>query len=396
MPLPTSPRALLSSRRALSPLALVLVLGCASSRPLEGVRAEHISTAAPFRAVPGLVAQEGDAVFKDHRFRDGSVLPEVRLHYATAGTPRRDAKGRVTNAVLLLHWTGSSGEVLRSQPFADALFAPGKPLDAAKFFLIFPDSIGHGRSSKPSDGLRSRFPAYGYQDMVELQHRVVTETLGIARLHAIVGLSMGGMNAWLWSEMYPDDVGSVMPIVSLPTRITGRNLLWRRFVSHQIRNDPEWKGGHYTAPPRGWLEAFPVFRMLLDGVPHLQATIPDPAAADAFIREAIAQAARTDANDLLYSLESSNDYDPEPALGRIRAKVFALNFSDDEFIPVSLHALERLMPRVAQGRFVIQEGNERSFGHFTQAHPGLWAEHVAAFLAYAEEESGSHPSPSSR
>ncbi|WP_245767040.1 alpha/beta fold hydrolase [Stigmatella erecta] len=381
----TAPWNFLMQRRALCLGASLLMMGCASTRPPLAAPTAGISTAAPFSAASALAVHSADATFANHRFRDGTTLPEVRIHYATAGTPRRDATGAVTNAVLLLHWTGSSGEVLRSKPFADALFAPGKPLDAAKYFLIFPDSIGHGRSSKPSDGLRARFPAYGYQDMVELQHRVVTETLGIPRLHAIVGLSMGGMNAWLWSELYPDSVQAVMPIVSLPARISGRNLLWRRFVSHQIRNDPEWSGGEYTNPPRGWLEAFPVFRMLLDGVPHLQATLPDVPAADAFVQEAIAQAARFDANDILYALESSADYDPEPALGAIKAKVFALNFTDDEFNPVSLGTLEQLMPRVKRGRFVLQQGHEASFGHFTQAHPEQWAEHVAAFMAYAGE-----------
>ncbi|ATB37362.1 homoserine acetyltransferase [Cystobacter fuscus] len=364
---------------------LVLLAGCAATRPPGKATGDGLSTAAPFSTVSELATQEGDATFTHYRFSDGTVLPEVRIHYATAGTPRRDATGRVTNAVLLLHWTGSSGEVLRGKPFVEELFAPGKPLDATKYFLIFPDSIGHGRSSKPSDGARARFPAYGYRDMVDLQHRVVTETLGIERLHAIIGVSMGGMNAWMWGELYPEAVEALMPIVSLPTRLSGRNLLWRRFVTQQIRGDPDWKGGDYAASPRGWREAFPVFRMLLDGVPHLQATIPDGAAADAFIREARTQAARTDANDILYALESSADYDPEPALGEIQAKVFALNFSDDEFNPVALHTLERLMPRVKRGRFVIQEGHEHSFGHFTQAHPELWAEQVASFLAYVEE-----------
>ncbi|NPD22282.1 alpha/beta fold hydrolase [Corallococcus exiguus] len=360
---------------------LGLSLGCATARP----QAASAPVETPASASEPFVAQEADAVFTGHRFQDGTVLPEVRIHYATLGTPRRDASGAVTNAVLLLHWTSASGEVLRSKSFQDALFAPGRPLDATKYFLIFPDSVGHGRSSKPSDGLRTKFPAYGYRDMVELQHQLVTRTLGIRRLHAIVGLSMGGMNAWQWSELYPDAVEGVMPIVSLPTRIAGRNLLWRRFVSGQIRNDPEWKDGLYTAPPRGWLEAFPVFRMMLDGVPHLQATLPDAQAADAFISTARAQAAGMDANDILYSLESSRDYDPEGALGDIQARVFALNFSDDEFNPVSLRTLETLMPRVKRGRFVVQEGSASSFGHFTQAHPELWADQVAAFLKFLEE-----------
>ncbi|TSC34513.1 alpha/beta fold hydrolase [Corallococcus sp. Z5C101001] len=354
----------------------VLIVGCAAARP----------PAADVPWSPFPEVHEADAIFTGHRFQDGMVLPEVRIHYATLGTPRRDASGAVTNAVLMLHWTGASGEVLRGKPFQDALFAPGRPLDATKYFLIFPDSVGHGRSSKPSDGARMKFPAYGYGDMVALQHQLVTGTLGISRLHAIVGLSMGGMNAWLWSELYPEAVEGVMPIVSLPTRIAGRNLLWRRFVSRQIREDPEWRNGDYTAPPRGWREAFPVVRMMLDGVPHLQATLPDAPAADAFIASAMAQAEGMDANDILYSLESSRDYDPEAGLGAIQARVFALNFSDDEFNPVSLRTLEALMPRVKHGRFVVQAGDARSFGHFTQAHPELWAEQVAAFLAFLEGE----------
>ncbi|CAM4490749.1 alpha/beta fold hydrolase [Corallococcus exiguus] len=367
--------------RVLLSVLLGLSLGCATARP----QAASAPVETTVSASEPLVAQEADAVFTSYRFQDGAVLPEVRIHYATLGTPRRDASGAVTNAVLLLHWTSASGEVLRSKSFQDALFAPGRPLDATKYLLIFPDSVGHGRSSKPSDGLRTKFPAYGYRDMVELQHQLVTRTLGIRRLHAIVGLSMGGMNAWQWSELYPDAVEGVMPIVSLPTRIAGRNLLWRRFVSGQIRNDPEWKDGLYTAQPRGWLEAFPVFRMMLDGVPHLQATLPDAQSADAFIATARAQAAGMDANDILYSLESSRDYDPEGALGDIQAHVFALNFSDDEFNPVTLRTLETLMPRVKRGRFVVQEGSASSFGHFTQAHPELWADQVAAFLKFLEE-----------
>ena len=368
-----------SVRRSCVLLSVLLGLGCATARPQASSAPVQAPASAP------LVAQEADAVFTGHRFQDGTVLPEVRIHYATLGTPRRDASGTVTNAVLMLHWTSASGAVLRTQPFQDALFAPGRPLDATKYFLIFPDSVGHGRSSKPSDGLRARFPAYGYRDMVELQHQLVTQTLGIQRLHAIVGLSMGGMNAWQWSELYPDAVEGVMPIVALPTRIAGRNLLWRRFVSGQIRGDPEWKDGLYTAQPRGWLEAFPVFRMMLDGVPHLQATLPDARTADAFIATARTQAASMDANDILYSLESSRDYDPEGALGDIQARVFALNFSDDEFNPVSLRTLETLMPRVKHGRYVVQDGSASSFGHFTQAHPELWADQVAAFLKFLEE-----------
>jgi homoserine O-acetyltransferase len=250
--------------------------------------------------------------------------------------------------------------------------------------LVFVDAIGHGRSSKPSDGMRASFPAYGYEDMVTLQYRTVTEALGLSHLRAIVGVSMGGMNAWRWAERYPGFMDAIVPIVALPSPIAGRNLIWRRFVALQIRNDPAWNSGNYTSPPRGWTESFPVFRMLLDGVPHLHDTVRDRAAADTFLRDASAAAARMDANDLLYALEASGDYDPSAALESIACRVFALNFGDDEFNPVSLGILEESMRRVPHGTYVVQPGNARSFGHFTQAHPELWAERLGEFMKALE------------
>jgi homoserine O-acetyltransferase len=334
-------------------------------------------------APAALPVESHDAVF-DHRFRSGERLEALRLHYSTAGTPRRDAAGKIVNAVLVLHWTSASSAALQTEEFASSLYAPGKALDLARHYLVFVDNVGHGASSKPSDGLHAKFPRYGYRDMVELQHRLVHEVLGVDKLHAIVGLSMGGMHAWMWAETYPDEVAGIMPVVSLPTRIAGRNLVWRRIVARMIRTDPEWKGGEYSSPPRGWLEAFPLFRMMLDGVPHLQAIAPDRAAADAFVTGAVEQAKNVDANDVLYSLESSEDYDPEAALANVRAKVTALNFADDEFNPVELKIIERLSPKVPHARFVVQPGNEASFGHLTQAHPSLWADQVATFMKELE------------
>ncbi|HVK69116.1 MAG TPA: alpha/beta fold hydrolase [Polyangium sp.] len=362
--------------------------GCVASPPPETPARTPArpqpTTAAPFTSAGVIAASDGTAVFHDVRFADGRVLDEVRIHYATAGTPRRDDRGRIVNAVLMLHWTGSSSDVLQGRAFADALYAPGKPLDLARHYLVFIDALGHGRSSKPSDGMRARFPSYGYEDIVGLQHRTVTEALGLDHLHAIVGLSMGGMNAWQWAVRYPNFMDAIIPIVALPARISGRNLIWRRFVALHIRKDPTWADGNYTSPPRGWTEAFPVFRMMLDGVPHLHETVPDRDAADAFVRDASAQAARMDANDILYALEASRDYDPSPALERIRARVFALNFADDEFNPVALGILESSMRRVSRGKYVIQPGTSASFGHFTQAHPELWAPRMSAFLAELE------------
>ncbi|MGB7099849.1 MAG: hypothetical protein WBD95_13935, partial [Xanthobacteraceae bacterium] len=195
-------------------------------------------------------------------------------------------------------------------------------------------------------------------------------------------MSMGGMNAWQWAEAYPDAADGVMPVVSLPIKVSGRNMLWRRMVINDIRSDPEWNGGNYTKPPTGWLRGYEILRMMIDGVPHLQAIVPDGQAADRFIEDARKQAEAIDANDILYSLKSSADYDPEPSLASIRTKVFALNFDDDEFNPEVLHVLDRLMPQVPHGRFIVQPGSETSFGHLTMAHPELWAQHVSEFMRW--------------
>jgi homoserine O-acetyltransferase/O-succinyltransferase len=329
---------------------------------------------------------EADAWYENYRFRDGETLPRLRIHYATLGTPHRNAKEQIDNAVLVIHWTGTDGNTLLSKSYMEALFDPGRPLDAARYFLIFPDNVGHGKSSKPSDGLKAAFPKYGYRDMVDLQHRLVTETLGIQHLHAILGMSMGGMNAWQWAEAYPDAMDGVMPVVSMPIPISGRNMLWRRIVIDAIRSDPQWNGSNYTSPPHGWLNAFPLMRMMLDGVPRLQALVPDGPAADRFIADARCQAVPVDANDILYSLSSSSDYDPRSGLATIETKVYALNFADDEFNPAELHVLEELMPKVRQGRFVVQLGSAGSFGHLTMAHPELWPKHVAEFMRELEDE----------
>ena len=326
------------------------------------------------------IAVQADAWFENYRFHDGEMLPRVRIHYATLGSPHRNAQGRVDNAVLVIHWTGADGNTLLSKNYMQALFAPGRPLDATRYFLIFPDNVGHGKSSKPSDGLKAAFPKYGYADMVDLQHRLVTEKLGIEHLHAILGMSMGGMNAWQWAEAYPDAMDGIMPVVSMPIPISGRNMLWRRIVIDSIRSDPQWNGGNYTSPPQGWLNAFPLMRMMLDSVGHLQVLLPDGPAADRFIADARSQAISIDANDILYSLSSSADYDPRPGLTAIKTKVFALNFADDEFNPAELHVLEELMPRVRQGRFIVQPASAESLGHLTMAHPELWSEHVAEFM----------------
>jgi homoserine O-acetyltransferase/O-succinyltransferase len=327
-------------------------------------------------------AIQADAWFQNYKFRNGRTLERLKIHYATLGTPHRNAKGEIDNVVLVLHWTGGDSRVLLSPTFTQALFNPGRPLDAKRYYLIFPDSVGHGQSSKPSDGLKAKFPDYDYGDIVDLQHKLVTETLGVKHLHAILGMSMGGMNAWQWAEAYPDMMDGVMPVVSLPISVSGRNLLWRRMVIDEIRSDPDWKGGDYTQPLRGWVYGYRVLRMMIDSASALQQQVPNGAAADKFLTATRIQAEHVDANDMLYSLKSSFSYDPEPKLSEIRTKVFALNFSDDEFNPDDLQVLQNTVPKLKQGRYVVQPGTGMSPGHFTMTLPDLWAQHVGNFVQW--------------
>jgi homoserine O-acetyltransferase/O-succinyltransferase len=221
--------------------------------------------------------------------------------------------------------------------------------------------------------------------MVNLQHKLVVEGLGISHLRIILGTSMGGMHTWLWSELHPTFMDGVMPIVSLPTKITGRNLLWRQSIIEAIKSDPTWQEGKYTRQPHSLIATWPFARMLLDGVPHLEKTVSNSSAAQAFIQKAMTEISTHDANDLIYVLAASHDYDPEPKLDTIQAKVFALDFSDDQLDPIQLHVLEDLIKGVKNGRAVIQPGTSDSFGHLTMAHPELWAHQVAAFMLFLEK-----------
>jgi len=327
-------------------------------------------------------AVQADVQFDGYKFRDGEILDHLRIHYATLGTPHRDTKGDIDNAVLILHWTGADSRALLSPTFEKALFDPGCPLDAGRYYLIFVDNVGHGQSSKPSDGLKAKFPNYDYGDIVDLQHKLVTETLAIKHLHAILGMSMGGMNAWQWAEAYPDMMDGVMPVVSLPIPVSGRNLLWRRMVIDTIQSDSSWKNGDYTEPPHDWVHGYRVLRMMIDSASALQREIPDGAAATNFLDVTRLQAEHVDANDILYSLKSSFSYNPESELSKISTKLFALNFSDDEFNPDELQVLQRVVPKLKQGRYIVQPGTETSSGHYTMTRPELWAQHVGEFMRW--------------
>ena len=339
--------------------------------------------------------QEGTWVARQVRFSTGEVLPEVRLHYRTLGAPVRDDAGVVRNAVLILHGTGGSGAQFLQPQFAQELFGPGQLLDAAKYFLILPDALGHGGSSKPSDGLRLRFPKYTYADMVALQHRLLTEGLDVGHLRLVMGTSMGGMHAWVWGEQYPDFMDGLVPLASVPTAIVGRNRIWRKALMDGIRDDPAWRGGDYAQPPRVGLRSAARVLILMGAAPlHWQRQSATRAAADAFLDEQVERRLPSlDANDMLYQFDSSRDYDPAPLLERIAAPVLAINSADDQINPPELGLMEALMPRVGRGRYVLIPTSERTRGHGTHTWAALWRSHLAEFLESLDGPGPVAPAP---
>jgi homoserine O-acetyltransferase/O-succinyltransferase len=324
--------------------------------------------------------KEGDFVVPNFRFQNGEILPELRIHYVTLGIPTRDAAGHVKNAVLLLHGTTVNRNYILSN-FSNELFGKDQPLDAGKYYLVIPDAIGHGASSKPSDGLRARFPRYGYSDMVEAQHRLLIDELGVDHLRLVIGVSMGGMHTWLWGEKYPDMMDALMPITSQPTQIAGHNLLWRRVITEAIRNDPEWKGGAYEKQPSRWISVVPLLRMMVGTPARIYAIAPTNAKANELFDNIVDNGRKTyDANDFLYAFESSWDYDPEPGLGKIKAKILALNFSDDMINAVEIGVVERATANIPNARSITIAATDRSFGHLNQVHPEIWKSYLLTLL----------------
>jgi homoserine O-acetyltransferase len=369
---------------SIATLCIALVSCSGPSRPRDQLQSSPTVTQSipPPVQLAAIDPRQADAFYVNHRFRNGETLDQLRLHYALLGQPHRDKHGAIDNAVLLLHWTNASSQDLLSPEYKEALFAPGAPFDITRFFVIIPDNVGHGQSSKPSDGLKAEFPHYGYSDMVDLQHRLVVETLGVTHLRAVVGMSMGCMNAWQWAEAYPDAIDGVMPVACFPSPISGRNLLWRRMVVDLITSDAAWAGGNYQQQPPAIATAAEIARMMINGVPNLQEEVTTAQQADEFIQTVKKQSARQDANDLIRSFESSHDFDAEPDLGKIKAKVFALNFADDEFYRDSLQLLQRDMPKVEHGKLVIRAVTAGSAGHSTMAHPKLWKDQAADFMEW--------------
>jgi homoserine O-acetyltransferase len=327
----------------------------------------------------------GDYVLHDFHFASGATLPELRMHYRTVGTPQRDEKGVVRNAVLIMHGTtGEGGNFLRAE-FAGQLFGKGQPLDASRYYLILPDAIGHGHSSRPSDGMHARFPQYGYRDMVAADYRLLTEGLKVNHLRLVMGTSMGGMHTWLWGETYPDFMDALMPLASLPTQISGRNRIWRRAIIDSIRTDPEWKNGEYTAQPPGLRTGAFMLMFMSSNPVQRQKEMPNREKADKVIDQFISRTLKTmDANNTLYALESSSDYDPGPDLEKIKVPLLAINTADDLINPPELGILEREIVRVKRGKAVVIPLSDQTRGHGTHTLAAVWKHHLQELLKQSE------------
>jgi homoserine acetyltransferase len=337
--------------------------------------------AAPLSAADYPKPTEGDHVLRDFRFASGQTLPELRIHYRTLGKPERDARGIVRNAVLILHGTtGQGGNFIRDE-FAGELFGKGQLLDASRYYIVLPDGIGHGKSSKPSDKLHAHFPAYGYHDMIEAQYRLLTEGLKVDHLRLVMGTSMGGMHTWLWGEKHPDFMDALLPLASLPVEIAGRNRMWRKTVSDVIRTDPDWKDGEYTAQPHGLRIALELLALQSSSPVERQKEAPTRDKADAVLKDYVDRSMRTsDANDVLYAVESSRDYDPAPALGKIKAPLLAINFADDLINPPELGILEREIKKVKRGQAIVMPASAKTRGHGTHTLAAVWKDHLAELL----------------
>jgi homoserine O-acetyltransferase len=341
---------------------------------------------APFsRAASWPTPAEGDYAIKDFHFAGGGSLPELRLHYRTLGKVHKGKNGKVDNAVLIMHGTGGAGTQFLNDRFAGELFGPGQPLDAAKYFIVLPDQIGHGKSSKPSDGLHAKFPRYGYADMIESDYKLLTEKLKVDHLRLVMGTSMGGMNTWVWGENHPDFMDALMPLASLPIQISGRNRMMRKMIIDSIRSDPGWKDGEYTEQPRGLVPALYVLAIMGSSPLQWQKEAPTREAADKFLDDRIASGMKaTDANDLLYQVDASWDYDPQPKLATIRAPLLALNSADDQINPPELGILEREIKNVPHGKAVIIPISDATHGHSTHTWAAVWKNHLVDLLQRTE------------
>jgi homoserine O-acetyltransferase len=334
------------------------------------------------QAAPWPGTTEGDYVATNFKFRSDETMPELRLHYATLGKPVRNAEGRVTNAVLILHGTGGTGSQFLQPIFAGALFGPGQLLDATHYFIILPDGIGHGKSSKPSDGLHARFPQYDYDDMVAAHHLLLGQGLGVNHLRLILGASMGCMHSFVWGETYPDFMDALMPLACQPVQVAGRNRVWRKMLMDAIRNDPEWKSGEYSTEPQQGLRTALDLLLIAGGAPlYMQKTLPTRDAADKYLDDYFrTRLAGLDANDLMYAVNASRNYDPSPQLEKISALVMYINSADDFINPPELGMAEREIKKVKNARFILIPISDETRGHGTHTRAVVWKPYLAELL----------------
>jgi homoserine O-acetyltransferase len=356
------------------PLGFLFALICVATILAGNARAQQSS---PYPS------KEGDYVAHDFKFRSGESLAELRLHYTTLGQPTHDAKGRVNNAVLILHGTGGTGHQFFAKQFAGELFGPGQPLDITKYYVILPDGIGHGKSSKPSDGMHAHFPQYDYDDMVAAHHLLLKEGLGVDHLRLIFGTSMGCMHSFVWGETFPDFMDALMPMACLPVQIAGRNRVWRKMVMDAIRTDPDWKDGEYTEEPKRALRTANDFLIIAGSTPlPMQKSLPTRDAADKFTDDYFKTHTDTpDANDFLYQVNASRNYDPSPQLEKITARVMWMNSADDFINPPELGIAERESKRLKNGQFILIPLSENTHGHGTHTWAAIWKQQLIDVLA---------------
>jgi homoserine O-acetyltransferase/O-succinyltransferase len=323
--------------------------------------------------------KQGDWIAKDFKFHTGQTMPELRLHYTTIGEP-------TGQPVLVLHGSGGSAASLLTPTFAGELFGPGQPLDASKYYVIIPDALGHGQSTKPSDGLKTKFPNYDYADMVDAHYRLVTEGLGIKHLRLVIGNSMGGMHAWIWAVRYPQMMDAVVPMASQPTAMAARNWMLRRMMLETIRNDPDYNGGGYTTQPRMMKYAVNLFQVATGGgTLGYQTLAPTTAKADKMVDERLATPVTADANDFVYQWEASHDYDPSAGMERIQATLLAINAADDERNPPETGVTEAAIKRIKNGRLYLIPASTETRGHLTTGNAKFYTEQLRELLQTAPQ-----------
>jgi homoserine O-acetyltransferase len=334
---------------------------------------------------PRFPNHEGDYMVHDFTFKSGEKLGELRLHYTTLGSPTRNAAGHVNNAVIIMHGTGGTGRGFLSAQFAGELFGKGQPLDIEKYYIILPDGIGHGKSSKPSDGLRMKFPHYRYDDMVKADYLLLHDGLGVDHMRLVMGTSMGAMHTWVWGEMYPDFMDALMPLASAPVEIVGRNRMFRAMIMQAIKGDPAWNNGDYSKQPvDGLIAAEYSLWMMGTSALQLHKTNPTHEKADEAVVALRKKAEKDEANDMLYYFDASTDYNPSPMLDRIKAPLYAINSADDEVNPPELGILEREIKKVAHGRYILIPTSDETRGHGTHSRAVVWKQYLLELLAESE------------